>query len=510
MQNKHSNGLLRYMLFAFMVTALTSIFTPIQALIKRDNNKMQNIHLSRLLSYMFLTLVATLSLVENSIANPLSKLVDFAEQDGTMVSRNAPAIIQDQSGGFYTGGSMLMRGPKPKNLQPFTVQLPKFSYGSCNGSADFFFGGMSHISSAELTNFFKRIPHAAGAYAVKLLMKNVSPQIEDVVSYLETVARDINGLSLDQCAAAETIANGALGMVSNSNQLSCMTKGRLRSEYSDMAEATRKCKENPSKHDGYENSELESLLGDKFNLVWKALSKGSSASDKGFKELIMSVSGSVVGVKSDGVMRYTNLPSLVTDSDLLEKYIGARGNDSKVTLYECTDDKCLSPVARERLLKSQDTLYGRIEKIMEKLIEKAYNDKKGTIFTDEEQALISFSSVPIIALINQELAKFGDKDNITLRNGEFIEVICYDIMSSFLNHLVQKSIKEVKALEYAQLDNVVMGSFYDEAKSAGRKLESSKMTAYHKLQIILQTRSRLEQQEKELETMFSRLAAQEY
>lgn len=454
-----------------------------------------------------LTVLASSSAVR---ANPLSKLLDFAQQDGTMVSHNAPTIIKDQSGGFYTGGSMLMRGPKPKNLEPFSIQLPKFSYSACNGSADFFFGGLSHISSKELAKFFKKIPGTAGTYAVKMLLKTVSPQIEDIVSYLETVSRDINGINMDLCATSEAIAEGALGILGNSNQLSCLTKTRLKADKNDMADAMKTCKEDPGKYDNDELKELESLLGDQFNLVWKALGKGSSSGDKGFKELIMSVSGSVIGVKREGVMHYTNLPSLIADQDLLEKYIGAKGGDTKVTLYECTDEKCLNPVAREKTLRSQDALYGRIEKIMEKLIDKAYEDKRMPVFTDEEQALIVFSSIPVIALIDQELAKHGDKDNVTLRNGEFLEVICYDIMTGFLNKLVQKSIKEVKALEYAQLDNVVMNSFYEEAKQAGRTLEKSRLTAYHKLQIILQTKSRLEQQEKEFENMFSRLAAQEY
>ena len=48
---------------------------------------------------------------------------------------------------------------------------------------------------------------------------------------------------------------------------------------------------------------------------------------------------------------------------------------------------------------------------------------KDPILSDEEMALIEYSSIPIIPLIQQELSRHGDKTNIFLRNAEFIDVI---------------------------------------------------------------------------------------
>lgn len=44
---------------------------------------------------------------------------------------------------------------------------------------------------------------ASGAYTVKMLIKSACPQCEDIMSYMETVASDINGMIMDQCAAGQ-------------------------------------------------------------------------------------------------------------------------------------------------------------------------------------------------------------------------------------------------------------------------------------------------------------------
>ena len=69
--------------------------------------------------------------------------------------------------------------------------------------------------------------------------------------------------------------------------------------------------------DPADTEELASLLGDNFNLVWKALSKGSSDSVE-FKELMMSVAGSLIATKIEGGLSLKPLPSLIVDSSFLK------------------------------------------------------------------------------------------------------------------------------------------------------------------------------------------------
>src|SRR5436189_5955751 len=52
---------------------------------------------------------------------------------------------QDQTGGFYTGGSVFSRS-KVNNAELFSLQMPHYRHGS--GGIDRFMGGFSYISGA--------------------------------------------------------------------------------------------------------------------------------------------------------------------------------------------------------------------------------------------------------------------------------------------------------------------------------------------------------------------------
>ena len=81
--------------------------------------------LKTLIANLLLILIFT---VRDTHASGLNKLLKFIDQSGGMSNYNAPAIIQDQQGGFMTGGSLQIRGARPKTLQPAHVQLPSFNF----------------------------------------------------------------------------------------------------------------------------------------------------------------------------------------------------------------------------------------------------------------------------------------------------------------------------------------------------------------------------------------------
>lgn len=69
----------------------------------------------------------------------------------------------------------------------------------------------------------------------------------------------------------------------------------------DMFATTKRCQAEagaPSDPSKKESKEFEDMLGDEFNLVWKALSKGVGG-DNDFKALMMSVSGTIISKKGD-------------------------------------------------------------------------------------------------------------------------------------------------------------------------------------------------------------------
>jgi len=447
-----------------------------------------------------------------SFASGIDKLMKYAAPSGSMSNVNKAAIINDQQGGYMTGGSVILRAPRPKTLQPLTIQTPKFAYDACTGSADFRFGGLSYISSREFTQFFKNMGTAAGAYAVKMLIKSACPQCEDIMSYMETVARDINGMMMDQCAGAQALAKGAFSMLNAGDQQKCLMKGNIGKSNKDMYEASDKCKSNPDRHgEAGDEDELKSLLGNEFNLVWKALGKGSGG-DLDFKELIMSISGTIIGRKIDGSFHFNNKPSLVLNNDLLEQYIGVHKKSGKVNLYQCDENqKCLNPTEVETILGENDTIFGNISRILESMIPKIWAGK-GT-FTDEEEAVIAFSSIPIVQLIEMELIHKGksekgqdviNSNDMIVRMQEFLEVVSYDVVTNFLMQMTNQAAEAVAALEYAQLDDTVIKNFTAQVTDVRRFITDSKFSAFKRLQVMMQYKERLVLQQRSFKAGFGR------
>ena len=447
-----------------------------------------------------------------SFASGIDKLMKYAAPAGSMSNVNKAAIINDQQGGYMTGGSVILRAPRPKTLQPLTIQTPKFAYDACTGSADFRFGGLSYISSREFTQFFKNMGTAAGAYAVKMLIKSACPQCEDIMSYMETVARDINGMMMDQCAGAQALAKGAFSMLNAGDQQKCLMKGNIGKSNKDMYEASDKCKSNPDRHgEAGDEDELKSLLGNEFNLVWKALGKGSGG-DLDFKELIMSISGTIIGRKIDGSFHFNNKPSLVLNNDLLEQYIGVHKKSGKVNLYQCDENqKCLNPTEVETILGENDTIFGNISRILESMIPKIWAGK-GT-FTDEEEAVIAFSSIPIVQLIEMEIIHKGksekgqdviNSNDMIVRMQEFLEVVSYDVVTNFLMQMTNQAAAAVAALEYAQLDDTVIKNFTAQVTDVRRFITDSKFSAFKRLQVMMQYKERLVLQQRSFKAGFGR------
>ena len=76
--------------------------------------------------------------------------------------------------------------------------------------------------------------------------------------------------------------------------------------------------------------------------------------------------------------------------------------------------------------------------------------------TDEEQALIEYSQIPIINLLELELRKSGQRSVEAMIAGtsEFVEVICYDMVINFM----EKMLAEATAWVLNSIKNSTMAS----------------------------------------------------
>ncbi|MDX1923621.1 MAG: conjugal transfer protein TraH [Rickettsiaceae bacterium] len=459
-----------------------------------NNNKVAIICLKMIL-------FITIFLPASSYAG-LDALMKFASPDGSLSNLNSPEIIKDQTGGYMSAGSILLRGPRPNELTPFYIKTPKLKFDACTGSGDFRFGAFSYISGREFSSFLKKVAQASGAYLVKMSIKSACPQCEDIMTYLETVARDINSMTLNQCSLSQSIAEGAFSRITSSEKQHCMMESNETGSNRDMFQTTTRCADSAGERILKSDGEFESMLGDEFNLVWKALSKGEQSSAiSGLKELMMSISGTITRKKEDGRFKFASYPSLIVDKELLEKYIGLSTGSSNVSLYSCDENhQCINPAITNSNLSQNETLYGNVSRIMRNLTNKIRLDDHN--LTDEETSLISFSSIPIINLIETELATKANPEDMLVRVSEFIEVVCFDVITNFMQVMLNKVMSNVQSLEHAQIDSNIIRNFLEDSENIRKYLQDSKFASFQKLQVITQVKKRLEQQVAEFNYKF--------
>ena len=460
-----------------------------------------------------LVLVALFLLATTEVlAGGLDNFMLYSARGGSMTSINKGAVISDQKAGYMTGGSIISRGPRPMDLQPLGVQLPSFNLDPCTGSFDLRWGGFSYIKGAEFARYIKAVASGSTAYLVKMAVKQGCPQCEGIISDLEAIARDINGMTLSQCNQATSIAEGIMGKFNAATTQKCLTKSSLVSD-SDLHDVTQKCQDNPDRYGEVgDDRELKSMLPDNFNLIWHALKHNEANEDADFqsrgymRETMMSISGGIIVTKRDGVSTIKTLPSLVEKEDLLEKYMGQPGSGtSKVKLYFCDEKvKCLNPIAREWVISNEThTLYGKVDAALQSIITKI--DKNKGMLSDEEQALIEYSQIPIITLFEIELA-LKEKDSVSLfaGNSEFIEVVCYDMVTNFMQKMLHEAKTAVGSIETAQLDNTAIEKFNENLKNVQLLLRDKKYKAMDKLQTIIAVKERLTKQQDVFEMNFNR------
>jgi len=442
-------------------------------------------------------------------AKHLDSFLKFAQRNGSMTSINKGGVIEDQRAGYITGGSVITRGPKPQDLQPLSVQLPSMSFDPCTGSGDFRWGGFSYIKSDQIVKFLKGVAKAGSAYALKMAIKSINAQSENIIADLEAIARDINGKSLNQCGLGKSIAQGVLGRFNSAATQKCLAKSAKSAADNDLFASTEKCEVDPYIHGDKGDSDVfKSVLPDNYNLVWKALSHGDGKSDDTtMRELIMSISGSIIGEKKGDTPVIRSLPSLVEKEDLMEQYIGRPGTgSSKIKLYVCNEKgRCLSPSVTEKDVSNADTLYGKVEKSLQSIISKI-SANKGDL-TDDEQALIEYSTIPLITLFEIELALKNEESVANLAgDSEFIEVVCYDMVTNFMRKMLAQARDAVNELQAAQFDNTSIDRFNKNVANVQLMLRDKKYEAMKKLQTIVAVKERLSQQQKVFKLGFTRFA----
>jgi hypothetical protein len=427
----------------------------------------------------------------------LDTLVKNVFPSGTMSNVTKGVITKEQEGGHLTGGSVVIKTPANPGLQLLHVQAPSCKMGGlpCGAQFEILGGGISGVSGAELMNHLKGLVQNAVTYGGMMAIKTLCPQCQDLMEWLDAKADWINQMAKTDCDDMQKLVDGMASKMAASSRANRQADMVLKGEGKDAADYSTNSKKDDGR-DVTKTPELESQLGDNFNLVWKALAKKTSSDSDGkdLKELLMSISGTIIGTKDqDGKPSVVHKKSLI-NKDLIKDFMGVGGSGSnKVKLYKCDEaDKCLKPAINEASISKDSVLFDKVAKLIEQIVEKVYINQGD--LTNEEETLVSLSSMPLITKIEMDLGIYSNKANVALNQTEFIEALCFDVVTSYLSLLLQEVQEAVGELAFAQIaDGEAFKAFEAEARTTMRLLAEHKNAAFKRYDTIAQSKARLHQ-----------------
>ena len=437
----------------------------------------------------------------------IEELQRYYTAAGGMSNYTKGGVYKDQLAGHLSGGSLVFRGPRPKTLQPMTVTTPKFEFDPCTGSGDFRFGALSFVSSRELTQFMKQMARSVPAYAFKMAIKSACPMCEDIMSQMDDIARQVNEFSLNQCAMSKNLVDGAVNKLGSTKVQTCMMNAGVTGAEQDSSGASAKCHSDPEDINSKvseadkDKAGTKSLLGEEYNLVWKALSESRDAKDVEFKYLVMSITGTIISKKIDGKIAFKRHPSLFTRSEILQKFIGAvdAGASETYELYSCTDAaQCLNMSKAPKTIEKDSTFLGKVTKIVKSMAEKLAADDPGVKdFTEEEKMLVNHAQTPLISMMQTEIDKTGSPDGYISSNDAFLEAMAYESVVGFIKSMIDEADKAVGNLELAQIDGSVFKEFKQDLVAVRKIIDQENLKANKRMLVLLEVKRRIGFEEEE-------------
>lgn len=448
--------------------------------------------------------------VHASLENVLSDL-------GTNWNVTKGGAFDSQAAGFVTGGSLHARN-QMKNYNLIDVRPPSFNAGC--GGIDAHLGSLGFIKAEELLRALKQIPSNMTGYAFQLALQTQSPQIYNIVNELFAWAQKANSMSINSCETAQMLVGGMWSQFNMSGEHACKSMAAGSGNNHDWFDARKSCGNNraSSVEKAKEFEQFKDQLGEEFNLTWEALKKNNlfaaqnindvliankkdkTINGQQFKELFMSVSGSIISrpwVNADKKQNRHDsqkimLPSLVNDEKFLDMLLF--GGDNGI-IYVCDNsDKCLYPTTTKRSIKSSDALASKISLLLDSLKTKAITDSEGA--TAAEKSLIESTAIPILKIISVQAAFKEGTEQIS--NVEVSEVIAWDILMSFLEDITSKVEESLLHLESVQINGEYIAKMKDNIYKVRRLIATKRQTVHMRMLTVMNLVDSLMQQDQYL------------
>lgn len=439
----------------------------------------------------FLVMVVSSSVLQANIESDLKTFFD-----GMGVSSNVTrgGAYHDQTGGYYSGGSVFMRSPT-RNPSLFQVTPPSLSMNCAN--MDLIAGGFSVLSSKQLMDVLHGIGRNATAYAFQLGLSVITPQVKSAIDQLMAVLQNVNGLSQNSCLTGQLLAAGLLPKNEAMTKHLCKSKGMSLKMMEDWAGLDQACGTKAADVAARDVPGYEDVLSGEYNVAWKALQKNDFLKgDKQLAHLMMSISGSLIARRvGEDRFQKSYLPSLLSHQGLLDALIYG-GQDAEI--YVCDDgEKCLHPRLQKVGISADRGLFGRVQSLLEGLSAKVRADEA---ISREEQAFVNATALPVMAILAVEVA--FRSDGSPLKASAFAEAIAYDLLLRYFEGILDLLTENLRDLEQVQVDDAVIKDFKKDLRQAQQKLTEKRNGLYQQMLTHLKMIEQAQQIEHKLQHLF--------
>ncbi|WP_374691316.1 conjugal transfer protein TraH [Accumulibacter sp.] len=397
-----------------------------------------------------------------SQANVSQSMQDWFNDIGAYGNVTGPDAYRGQTMNFYTGGSLYLR-TAVRNYPLASITPPSFRAGC--GGIDLFAGSFSFINKQQFVALLRNIGNNAIGAAFNLALCSMSPDLCDLLKYLQDQVAKMNQLNVNSCQAAEGIVSAAGSLLTDRTQeKEGKTAGANLNLFGDVFESWDEWKKNRSTARSIRSAAGSASAGyrelfEPGNIVWRALSRVAGVSDE-TKELLMSLTGTILvtppGEHGDEQARWTHLPG---GKLTFRQFVGDGGTATvKLPGLKCGSDpaECLSPTFSDSAFTVTPfarQVRTRIAAMRDKIIQR---DAAGQ--TNLDTALIGASSLPVWKMLAVSSSIPGG-DRIA---EDYAQLIAVDVAHAYFTNLA-------KTLRHA-LQNETGRSGQDAVAAAGQIL----------------------------------------
>lgn len=418
-----------------------------------------------------ISLIASLSAPAN--AGVSQDMEGFWDSLGGTSNVTDPRFVKGQRAGHLSLGSIQMRS-NIQNSQLASMRLPSLRAGC--GGIDFYAGGFSFISSDELISLMKSIGSNAPGALAQLALDNISPKIGAIVKYFQNLAREINSLNINSCAAANALIKNPGGVLNSAKTQGCRLSGLVSNKYQDAAAANSACTSGggatKTTNDASESVKEQFKLTD-INIAWKALKDAglidmASTDSIELAEMFMALSGTII-ITGGGDDNSETAINNYSPEIMQGKTISALLSGGSIRTMKCDDpEKCLAVSQEDITLEAEKSYFGKVSAIIEEIAVSISDDSDSSLSVNA-QKLLSFSSLPIYQIINVHAAYYRD----TVELGSIAEFLAMDILYGYLGK-INKEVSKAAERYNKEPHNQVFKSFFENQKEINQELRSKK------------------------------------